>query len=77
MVVLCLTYSVPSFGRMSLIGDVAFHNAGTSSQLVDHFDRSTLYSADVGDLQVDSVLCQVFTMCIFIVVPSRIPVEAL
>ena len=77
MVVLCLAYSVHSFVLMSLIGDTAFHAAGTSTELVDFFNRSTLYSADVGDLQVDSGLCRFITMRIFIVVPSWIPVEAL
>ena len=71
------TKIVHSFVVTSLIGDAAFHAAGTSTQLVDFFNRSTLYSADVGELQVDLGLFQVFTMHIFKVVPSWIPVEAL
>ena len=77
MVVLCLAYSVHSFVLMSLIGDTAFHVAGTSTELVDFPNRSTLYSADVGEIQVDSGLCRVFTMGMIIVVPSWILVEAL
>ena len=77
MVVLCLTYSVHSFVRKSLIGDAAFHAARTSTQLVDFSNRSTLNSADVGELEVDSGLCRVFTMHTFIVIPSWIQVEAL
>ena len=77
MVVLCLTYSVHSFVRKSLIGDAAFHAARTSTQLVDFSNRSTLYSTNLGELQVDSGLCRFFTIRIFIVIPSRIPVEAL
>ena len=60
MVVLCLTYSVHSFVLMSLIWYAAFHAAGTSTKVVDFPNRSTLYSADVGELQVDSRLCQVY-----------------
>ena len=50
MVVLFLTYSVHSFVPTFLIGDTAFHAAGTSTQLVDFPNISTLYSADVGEL---------------------------
>ena len=77
MVVLFLAYSVHSFVMTSLIGDTAFHVAGTSTELVDFPNRSTLYSADVGELQVDVGLCRVFTMGMIIVVPSWILVEAL
>ena len=77
MFVLCLTYSVHSFVPTSLIGDTAFHVAGKCAQLVDFPNRSTLYSADVGELQVDVGLCRVFTMGMIIVVPSWILVEAL
>ena len=77
MLVLCLTYSVHSFVQTSLIGDAAFHAAGRCTQLVYLPNRSTWYSTVVGELQVDSGLCRVFTMNIFIVVQSWIPVEAL
>ena len=58
MVLLCLTYSVHLF--ILTYWDTGFHAAGTSTQLVDFPNRSTLYSADVGELQVDSRLCQVY-----------------
>ena len=76
VVVLCLTYSVHSFVLTSHIGDPAFHVVGTSTQLVDFPNRSTLYLEDGGEIQVDSRLSRVFTMRIFIVVPSCIPIEA-
>ena len=57
--------------------DAAFHVAGTITQLVGLPNENILYSTDVGYLQVDSGLCRVFTMRIFIVIPSWIPVEAL
>ena len=62
IIVLCQIYLVHSFVLTSLIGDAAFHAAGSSTQLVDLPNRSTLYSADVGELQVNLVLFRIFIM---------------
>ena len=60
------TKIVHFFVVTSLIGDAAFHATGISTQLVDFPNISTLYSVDIGELQVDSGLFRVFTMRIFI-----------
>ena len=66
-----LGYSVHSFVLKSLIGDVAFHVVGTSTQLVDLPNRSILYSTVVDEIQVDSGFYKVFTMRISIFVRHR------